>query len=131
MSTLIRCRFSGHKFGGILYLQQKGQGKPMLTGLLGNEVLKENLLQVVTILGPSSGGSSEQAELYFQNTPEISQRNDSAWAIIDKVYREVECKNLTVGVVHPELETIWKSLGSKKGGKSNGRGRSWFSFLFC
>ena len=103
----------------------------MLMGLLGNEVLKENLLQVVTILGPSSGGSSEQGELYFQYTPEISQRNDSAWEIIDKVYREVECKNLTVGVVQPELETIWQSLGSKKGGKLNGRSRSWFSFLFC
>ena len=101
-------------------------------GLLGNEVLKKNLLQVVTILGPSSGGSSEQGELYIQYTPELSQRNDSAWEIIDEVYREVECKNLTVGVVQPELETIWKSLpGSKKGGKSNGCGRNWLSFLFC
>jgi len=100
----------------------------MLTELLGNDVLKENLFQVVTTLGPPSGGSSEQGDLHFQNTPEISQRNDTAWTIIDKVYQRVECNNLTVGVVQLEFEATWKSLESKKleGGKlANGRGRSW------
>jgi hypothetical protein len=130
LCPLIRRRFSGHKFGGILYLQQRGQEKPMIKELLGNDVLKENLLHVVTILGPSSRGSSEQGELYFQKTLQISQRNDTAWKIIDKVYQKVECKNLTVGVIQPELEATWKSLESKKGGESNGRGWSWFFSLF-
>jgi len=125
MSTLITRRYSDYKFGGILYLQQRGQKQPMLTELLGNDVLKENLFQVVTILGPHRD-SSEQGELCFQNAREISQRKDSAWAIIDEVYQKVERNNLTVGVVQLALETIWKSLVSKK---SNGRGRSWpFSF---
>lgn len=127
----MRKEFSGYKFGGILYLQQKGQGKPVLTELLGNDVLKENLLHVVTILGPSSGDSfGWQGGSYFRNTPEISKRNVSAWKIIDKVYEEVRGRNLTVGHVQPGLETLWKGLEPKKGGKSNGRVRSWFSFLF-
>lgn len=129
-AELMKKKFSGHKFGGILYLQQRGQKMPMLTELLGNDVMKENLLQVVTILGPSSGDSSEQGELCFQNTPDISERNVSAWKIIDKVYQKVECKNLTVGVVQPGFETAWRGIESKKGGKLNSRAWSWFSFLF-
>ena len=91
----------------------------MLTELLGNDILKENLLQVVTILGP---GSSEQGESCFKNTPEILQRNISAWKIIDEVYQQVECNNLTVASAQHGLETTWKSLESKKGGKSSSRG---------
>ena len=103
----------------------------MLTELLGNDATKENLLEVLTILGPFSGRSPEQGELRFRKTPEISQRNKSAWEIIDKVYEKVGCKNLTVGVVQPGLETISKrGLESKKVGKSNGRVRNWFSSLF-
>ena len=122
LCPLIRRRYRSHKFGGILYLQQRGQEQPMLAELLGNDVMKENLLQVVTILGPlPSGDSSTQGESYFQYTPIISQRNESAWKIINKVYQQVGCKDLTVGAVQPGLEITWKrSPESKKGGKSNG-----------
>ena len=89
----------------------------MLTELLGNDIMKENLFKVVTNLGPPKE-SPEQGELYFQNTS-ISQRYVSAWEIIDKVYDKVKGKNLTVGAVLQELEEE-----PKKGGKS------WWSKLF-
>lgn len=124
MSPLIRRRFSGHIFGGILYLRQRGRKEPMITKLLANDVLKECLLRVVTIVpGSCSRGSSEHEELCFDYTraSKLSRRNISAWAIIDKVYQQVECKDLIVDVVAPELETTaWKGLGSKKKGKSRG-----------
>lgn len=103
----------------------------MLTELLGNDIMKEYLLEVLTILGPFSGGSSDQGKLRFRNTPEISQGNKSAWEIIDKVYQKVGCKNLTVSDVQPGLETLGKrGLEWRKVGKSNGRNQRWFSDLF-
>ena len=83
----------------------------MLTELLSSGIMKENLLKVVTNLGPPKA-SPEQRELCFQITP-IAQRYLSAWEIIDKVYDNVKGKNLTVGAVLLELEKE-----SKKGGKS-------------
>lgn len=131
----LKKKSSGHIFSGILYLQQIKQQQPqVLTDLLVNDVTKENLLEVFTIHGQSSGGSSEQGKLCFQITPgkEISQQSESAWEIIDKVYKKVGCKKLTVGVVQPGLETAWKrGLESKKVGESDGRAWSWFSSLFC
>lgn len=101
----------------------------MLTQLLSNDVLKEGLFQVVTNLGPPSGDSSEQGEICFQYTRDIPPRNVIAWKIIDEVYQDVECKNLTVDVVQLQLENIGKSLASKEGRKSDGGGRSWKSFM--
>ena len=89
----------------------------MLTELLGNAIMRDNLLKVVTKLGPSKD-SPEQGELYFEITP-IDQRYLSAWEIIDKVYDKVKGKNLTVDAVLHELEKE-----SKKGGKP------WWSKLF-
>ena len=84
--------------------------------LLGNDIIKENLLKVVTYLGPLKD-SPEQRELCIQ-IASLSQRFVSAWEIIDKVYDKVKGKNLTVGAVLLELEKE-----PKKGGES------WFSKL--
>lgn len=100
----------------------------MLTEFLGNDIMKDNLLKVVTNIGPPRN-SPKQGELCFQITS-ISQRYVSAWEIIDKVYQQVGCKNLTVGVIQPELETILMGPGWKKEKKSNGRRRNWIPFMF-
>ena len=89
----------------------------MLTELLSNVIMKENLLKVVTKLGPSKD-SPEQGELYFQITP-IAQRYLSAWKIIDIVYDKVKGKNLTVDAVLHELEK-----------ESKKEGKPWWSKLF-
>ena len=126
MSPLIRSRFSGHIFGGILYLRQRGTKDPLLAEFLDNDVLKGCILQVITIdrfdPSPRSRGRSEQGEscFHYTNNSKLSQRNIAAWTIIDKVYQQVECKDLKVDVVGPELTTTaWKRFGSKRG-KSKG-----------
>ena len=88
----------------------------MLPELLGNDIMKENLLKVVTIFGPAKDSSKpEQGELYFRNNP-ISERYVSAWQIIGKVYDKVKGKKLTISAFLLELEK-----GSKE---------SWWSELF-
>ena len=85
----------------------------MLTELLRYDILKENLLTVVTNLGPPKD-SPEQGELCFQITP-IDQRHLSAWKIIDKVYDKAKGKNLTVDAVLQLLLELVKE--TKKGRK--------------